>query len=154
MNSTTKRDATSVMVALLPTNTEWTNLDLPHLTLVYAGKVADLKTQDYNKLSKQVSDLAGMARPLGLKVVSRELFGDGEEQVEAFRLRPTYALWAMRRFVQDWNRSEYPFNPHVTIGPPGTYVENVPRYLRFTKIMLAWGTDQLVFSLNGGDYPT
>jgi hypothetical protein len=33
----------SVMVALLPTTTYWCHQELPHVTLIYAGQIPDLK---------------------------------------------------------------------------------------------------------------
>ena len=137
----------SVMIALLPSNSEWTEVKLPHLTLVYAGEVDSLKKTDFNELAKDASMLSALSRPVGLRVVSKEQFGRGTELVEALRLQPSPELWSMRRAVERWNASEYPFNPHVTIGPPGTQVQDVPRYIHFNRMLLAWGGDHLYFTL-------
>lgn len=136
----------SVMIALLPTNTDWSYVDLPHLTLVYAGLKEDLPATSFNELAKDAAMLALLSSPIGLRVKSREQFGS-EEIVDAFRLEPSSQLWAMRRAVESWNASEHPFNPHVTIGPIGSVVEEVPRYIRFDRILAAWGDEHITFLL-------
>lgn len=137
----------SVMVGLLPTSSDWSTLELPHLTLVYAGLKKDLKPTAFNDLAKDTAMLASLSSSIGLKVMSRERFGDAND-VEVFKLQPSMELWAMRRAVEAWNKSEYSFSPHVTIGPVGTIVEEVPRYIRFDRIMLGWGDDKLTFRFN------
>ncbi len=42
----------SVMVALLPTTSEWCHIELPHMTLVYAGEKKNLKATAFNDLAK------------------------------------------------------------------------------------------------------
>lgn len=134
----------SVMVALLPIDTDWSYLELPHLTLVYAGLKKNLKPSAFNELAKDVAMLASLTHSIGLKVMSRDTFGDAND-VDVFRLQPSTELWAMRRAVEKWNKSEYDFNPHVTIGPAGSFVELVPRYIRFNRIMFSWGDENLTF---------
>lgn len=144
-------DVDGIMVALLPIVSDWCTLDLPHLTLVYAGVIGDHKPTDFNELAKDVSMLACLSDPLTLMVTGRETFGEiDDDTVDVFRLRPTQQLLAMRRFVDDWNASEYDFKPHVTIGPAGTPVSNPPRYVAFNRLAVVWGTDSIVFSLTGG----
>lgn len=143
----------SVMIALLPITSEWCRIELPHLTLVYAGEVKDLKPTSFNELAKDASMLAALSNPLTLRVMGVEVFGDwGSEKVDVLRLQSTPELQAMRRAVERWNASEFPFRPHVTVGPTGTYVE-APRYVAFNRIMVAWGKESLVFSLNVGNSP-
>lgn len=141
----------SVMIALLPITTDWCKLDLPHMTLVYAGLVQDLKPSDYNAMAKDAASIAMMSNTISLDVVAREQFGnwstDPASAVDVFRLRFTSQLAAMRNFVEKWNASEFPFNPHVTIGPPGTPVEFPPTRLSFDRIICAWGPDVLTFRL-------
>jgi len=136
------------MIALLPDQADWTDLELPHLTLVYAGPKDDLKPTDFNELAKDACMLSLLTiESIALRVVSKQQYGRGSELVEAFKLQPTHKLWAMRRTVEKWNKSEYPFDPHVTIGPLGTDVQDAPSYIRFTKILAAWGDQRLVFGL-------
>lgn len=144
-------DADGVMIALLPIVSDWCKLDLPHLTLVYAGKMSDLKPTDFNEMAKDASMLACLSKPITLMVAGREAFGDpGDDPVDVFRLRPSQQVLAMRRFVDDWNASEYDFSPHVTIGPVGTLVDMVPRYIAFDRIAVVWGPDSITFNLNDG----
>lgn len=146
-----------VMIALLPTSSDWTKLDLPHLTLVYAGAKTDLKPTDFNNLAKDAASLAALSNTIRLTVVGPEPFGPPGDQVNAFRLNPTTQLWAMRRFVEKWNKSEYPFSPHVTIGPLNpaqsispSYVQEVPYSIAFDRVYLGWGDDSLTFYMNSG----
>lgn len=143
----------SAMIALLPMTTDWCRLDLPHMTLVYAGETKDLGATAHNELAKDACSLATLSRPLTLEVLTQEQFGNWsdkpEDMVDIYRLRPTQELMAMRKFVEKWNASEHPFNPHVTIGPVGEarpFIER-PRMLAFDRICVGWGTDYLTFSM-------
>lgn len=140
----------SVMVALLPITTDWCNIDLPHLTLVYAGEIKDLKPTDFNDISKDVASLAMLSTPITTQVLGVEEFGDEDERVDVLKVRPTSELLAMRQFVEDWNASEYPFTPHCTIGPPGSLKGMMPSYLAFNKILVQWGKESLTFWLKQG----
>lgn len=142
----------SVMMALLPMTTEWCNIALPHMTLVYAGEIKDLKETDFNSMAKDAASIAMLASPITLQVLGVEPFGDGVERVDALNLRPNSALMAMRNFVEHWNASNYPFNPHATIGPPGSLNGMCPPYLAFDRIAVSWGSDMLTFWLNKGSY--
>jgi hypothetical protein len=145
-------DLDGVMIALLPIVADWCTMDLPYLTLVYAGKISDLKPTDFNDMAKAASMLACLSDPITMMVMGRETFGDPDEDpVDVYRLRPSQQLMAMREFVKDWNASDYPFNPHVTIGPVGTPVDYTPRYVAFDRIAVVWGTDIIVFNLNDND---
>lgn len=135
-----------VMIALLPSNAEWCKVEPPHMTLVYAGVKSDLDTNAFGELAKDTAMLASLSRPVGLRVLAKEPFGANGE-VDAFRLQPTTELWAMRRAVEKWNKSEHPFNPHVTIGPTGTFVETVPPGIYFDRLYLGWGDESLTFWL-------
>lgn len=136
----------SVMIAYLPVNSDWCKLELPHLTLVYAGLKSDLSPGDFNALAKDAASLAQLTSPFVLHATGLDVFGD-EEKVDVLRFRSTPELLATRYFVEDWNVSEHPFNPHVTIGPVGSPVENVPRAVAFDRILVAWGDDHLTFWL-------
>jgi 2'-5' RNA ligase len=136
----------SVMLALLPTTSDWCNIELPHLTLVYAGLKSDLKPSDFNELAKDAAMLAMLTSPLYLKVMAKETFGPNRD-TDVFTLMPTPELWSMRRAVEKWNASQFAFNPHVTIGPTGTFVESVPRAIGFDRLLVAWGDDKITFWL-------
>lgn len=148
-------DADKVMIALLPIVSDWCTLDLPHLTLVYAGKITDLKPTDFNEMSKAASMASCLADPITLQVMGRETFGDEDptsDPVDVFRLRTSQELLALRSFFDDWDASDYPdYKPHVTIGPVGTPVDMTPRYVAFDRLAVVWGTDAIVFNLNDGD---
>ena len=136
----------SVMIALLPTTSEWCKIELPHMTLVYAGEKKDLRANAFNELAKDAASIAMMQGPLHLRVTQVDVFGD-EDKVNVLKLQPSSELLAMRRFVERWNKSAYPFNPHCTIGPVQPFVADTPRYVGFDRIMVGWGEDQLVFWL-------
>lgn len=146
-----------VMIALLPITTDWCKLDLPHMTLVYAGVVEDMKPVDFNELAKDAASIAMLSGYLQLRVQGIEVFGD-TEKVNVLKLQPSSELWAMRRAVESWNASEFPFNPHCTIGPVGGPVEYTPSVLGFDRIMASFGEESLTFWLKGcgrssGTYP-
>lgn len=139
----------SVMIALLPITSDWCKIELPHLTLVYCGEMPDLSLSAINELAKDASMLAMLSRPITLKVMGPELFGNwGNGQVDVLRLQNSPELWSMRRAVEKWNASEFPFNPHVTVGPPGTVSTDYPRYLAFNRILVGWGEEKLTFSMD------
>lgn len=138
----------SVMVALLPVTTDWCKIELPHLTLVYAGEIKDLDPEDYNKLGKDASSLAMMTRPITLSVTGVEVFGE-EDKVDVLRFRPTPELEAMRHVMESWNASEFPFRPHATMGPVGTrmLIPFIPESVTFDRIAVHWGETCLTFWL-------
>lgn len=143
----------SAMIALLPITTDWCRIELPHMTLIYAGETKDLPMTAHTDLVKDANALALLSSPLTLEVLSQEQFGNWsdkpEDMVDVYRLRPTQELWAMRKFVEKWNASEHDFNPHVTIGPVGQapmYTER-PRMLAFDRICVGWGKDYLTFNM-------
>ncbi len=137
----------SVMIALLPITSDWCRIELPHLTLVYVGTTNELKSTVFNELAKDAASIAMLSNTIMLKVLGTEIFGD-EDKVDALHLQPSPELLAMRRTVERWNGSEYPFNPHVTIGPTGSFNSSpTPSYLAFNRIMVGWGKESLTFWL-------
>jgi hypothetical protein len=90
--------------------------------------------------------------PFYLRVVATEVFGPDAERVNVLRFQPTTELWAMRRFVEEWNKSEYPFSPHATIGPAGIgpAIDRVPDVVGFNRVYVAWGEENLTFNLTNG----
>lgn len=136
----------SAMIALLPINSDWCKQELPHLTLVYAGKIQDFRPNAFNDLAKDTAALAMMCKTITLRAMGLDVFGD-EKKVDVIRLRNTPELMAMRRPVEIWNASEYPFNPHVTIGPVGELLEGYPGYIAFDRIMVTFGSESMTFRL-------
>jgi len=134
------------MIALLPINSDWSKLDLPHMTLAYAGKIADLGPTMFNEMAKAVSSIAMMSPPITVRVMGPDIFGD-EEKVDVLRLQPTQEVMAMREMVKQYDVSDHSFRPHVTIGPMGSFVQNVPSYIAFDRIYVGWGDRGVSFWL-------
>lgn len=142
-------DATGIMIALLPITSDWCQIDLPHMTLVYAGTIDKHNPGDFNEIAKDAASLAMLSDTIYLKTTGLDIFGDDTEKVNVIKLQPTPELWAMRRFVEKWNQSEHPFNPHCTIGPLGCPLPAyTPPALAFDRVMVGWGTDQLTFRMD------
>lgn len=141
--------ATGVMIALLPIVSDWCKIELPHMTLVYCGTTDSLKPTDFNELAKDASMLAAMNPPLTLRVQGVKKFGDDNDAVLALDVQPSPQLWAMRRAVEEWNASEYGFDPHCTVGPLNTVMTYIPRAIAFDKLFVGWGEDNLTFQLTG-----
>lgn len=138
-----------IMVALLPISAEWTDVDLPHLTLVFCGKVEDRKPGEFNELAKDTASIAMLSSGfLSLETKGINTFGPPEELVDAISIRPNTKLIAMRRFLEKWNKSEYPdFKPHVTIGKHPMMTKPIPRRILFDKISVHWGGESISFWL-------
>lgn len=147
MDVTDAPESLGAMIAFLPTTAEWCNIDLPHMTLVYAGTIDKLPPSAFNDLAKDAASLAMLTRPFALTVRDVDVFGD-EEKVNVLRFRATPELLAARKFVYRWNASEHPFNPHATIGPADSFIEHKPGIVYFDRIMVGWGEEQIVFNLN------
>jgi 2'-5' RNA ligase len=141
----------SIMIALLPTSSEWCHIALPHLTLVFCGKISFYEKNPlaFNDMCKDACTIAMLGRPLTLPVTTREKFGNwGDGEVDVFRLGLTPELKAMRNIVEQWTQSEFDFNPHVTIGPVGSPVPDPPKYISFRRIGVFWGRKQeLTFNM-------
>lgn len=137
------------MIALLPITTEWCKIDLPHLTLVYAGAIADMNPTDFNELAKDASSIAMLSGSIQLRSLGVEVFGD-TDKVNVLKFQPSSELWAMRRAVESWDTGEFPiFKPHCTVGPVGAPVEFTPSAVAFDRIMAAFGGETLTFWLKG-----
>jgi 2'-5' RNA ligase len=115
----------------------WCHISPPHLTLVYAGIASELPASAYSDLGKDVLDLARRYLPQTLNVLSIEEFGS-DTKVDALSFEATPDLLEMREFVEHWSRSEFPFNPHATIGPVGSAQGNIPAMVTFDRIALLW----------------
>lgn len=141
-----------VMIAFLPTNGSFVLQDLPHMTLVYIGKVDDQSPTDLSELAKLTLTIARMTKPFDLKVTSLEVFGD-EEKVDVLTLFPTPELLTARSLAGAWDEGKHDFNPHVTIGPEGSAGKiSLPTHLFFNRICLTWGERVLSFSLYDSPY--
>lgn len=139
-----------VMVALLPINSDWCQIDMPHMTLVYAGTTDDVDAPGLNDLAKDAASLAMLSGPQYLRVTGVKVFGDGTDadpQVNVLTLLPSPELWAMRRALEQWNASEFPFTPHCTVGPLGSTVMNRPDYIAFDRMCVAYGDEYMTFWL-------
>lgn len=138
----------SVMLALLPTTSEWCQIDLPHMTLVYVGEIPDLKPTLHNELAKATLSLAMTCHPVTVSVLGRDVFGDNDQdQVEVLLLDPSPELIAMYNIVRLWDGGEHSFNPHVTVGPKGTVVKDVPSTITFDRVIVSWGDKDLVYKM-------
>lgn len=136
-----------VMIAFLPTTSNWCRLELPHMTLVYAGTKDELQPSDFNALAKDAASLAMLTNPFGADVTGVDVFGD-EERVNVLRFRLTPELQALRDYVERWNKSVHPFRPHATMGPVGeVFVDRVPDVVFFNRIMVGWGDESITFKL-------
>lgn len=138
-----------IMLAFLPSNAEWCKIELPHMTLVYAGTIDKRSLSDFSALAKDAATISMLLSPFILAVAGLSVFGD-EEKVDVLRFRPTPELLAARRIVDKWNASQHSFKPHATIGPAQAHIDvrDYPRMVRFDMLMVGWGDEQLTFNLN------
>lgn len=136
----------SVMMALLPTTSDWCKQPLPHMTLVYAGDKNDLSIGTKNEMAKAAMHLAMVNHLLTVPVIGVDSFGDNKDE-EVLTLEATPQLLAMRSIVQRWNASQWPFSPHVTCGPIGSVGGNIPSSISFDQIALVWGTEMMAFKM-------
>ena len=136
----------SAMIALLPVTTDWCRIQCPHMTLVYVGELKDLRPTVFNELAKEASAIATLAKPITLEVTGVEMFGEQSDTM-VLTLRANAELLAMRKVVEEWNGSQFPFNPHVTVGPASSHLEVTPKLLSFDRIMVGWGKEQITFNL-------
>lgn len=145
---------TSVIVALIPQDDSWCKIDPAHMTMVYVGETTDLKVNRFNELVKDVASIALLTNPIMAKVIGPDVMGN-DERVDVFRISPTPEILAIRRMLNEWNNGDFPdFEPHVTIGPEGSYSPEwssqsiaYPMYMLFDRIMLLWGKDRITFWL-------
>ena len=135
-----------VMVALLPVETQWCKLPLPHLTIVYAGLITNIQPYEKNELLKAALMVAKTTRPIELNVLSLTVFGDFDvltvdQTPTATQIRTTFSPWNASDF-RDWK-------PHVSAGPAGSFSGTMPHKLHFDRILVAWGDDHTVYPLQG-----
>ena len=159
------------MIAFLPANAPYVKQDFPHLTLVYAGPIADRDRSEFNQMGKDGISAARVTGSFSLSVTGVDTLGDAGEEVDALLLHPTPQLLVARKMVESWNKSEFTeFLPHVTIGPAGSaYADRMldnpdevnymnrrrnqlPSSIYFDRVAVCWGDDRLIFSLSTFDY--
>lgn len=137
----------SAMVALLPTTDWWCNIEIPHTTLVYVGKISSLPEGLHEELIKVSANLALLSPIINLKVSGIQTYGD-DEPVHVLTLIKSPEIVAMRSFLDDWDNGEFPdFSPHATIGPVGSLQQDPPIMLSFNRILVSWGEDNQTFRL-------
>lgn len=138
-----------VMLAYLPTNTDWCKQDLPHMTLVYCGTTDDLQPSDQNSLAKDCLSAARITGAFALPVTGVEVFGEAGQEVDVLTLYSSREVLLARQLVEKWNASQFKdFKAHATIGPKGSAAGTLPMVLFFDRLMLAWGDQQMIFPLN------
>lgn len=137
----------SVMIALVPTTSDWCKLQLPHMTLAYVGEIPDLAPTAHNDLLKAAITLASETDPLTLDVIGNDVFGEGEKMVDVLLLRPDAELMSIQRAVAPFDVSEHPFKPHVTVGPFGSIRDTTPDRITFYRILVSWGEDTASFPM-------
>lgn len=140
----------AVMIALLPTRTDWCQINYPHMTLVYAGQFPDMQDSQFNAIAKDALSLAMTTGPFRLPVTGVEIFGDDTDgKVNVLTLMPSAKLLTMRKFVEPWNGSSHKdFKPHATIGPATNPLpQDLPGMLFFDSISVSWGTVRLTWPL-------
>lgn len=157
----------SAMIAFLPSNGAWAKQDFPHMTLVYAGLIADRPMTEFNAMGKDAISAARTIGTFSLNVTGVETLGEQGEEVDALILYPTPQLLVARQMVESWNQSEFKdFLPHVSIGPAGSaYADQVPAFpddmslstrqqntlpsnIYFDRLAICWGDKKLIFNLD------
>ena len=139
----------SSMVALLPVETDWCRIELPHLTVVYLGNTFELPTSTKNELLKTVAAFSFDYGPLEIPTTGINVFGEAPDEVEVITLTKTKELSQMRDSVARWNASRYKdFKPHCTVGPIGSIVGNIPQKIVFDRVALFFGAEPIIHWLN------
>lgn len=152
------------MIAYLPANGSWCRQELPHMTLVYAGKTEGRPESDFNSLAKDAVSAARLTGAFYLEVTGVEVFGDDEDKVDVLTFYPTPQLLVARKKVEEWNASQFEdYKPHATIGPEGSASEmfdsyqdpfqkelrdGLPLRIYFNRIGAFWGQRSLIFNLS------
>lgn len=159
--------STTAMIAFLPANGSWAKQDFPHLTLVFAGEIADRPMTEFNDMGKDAISAARAIGSFSCNVTGVEQLGDAGEEVDALILYPTPQLLVARSMTEKWDQSGFPeFLPHVTIGPAGSaFAQQVqdntddinwrdrrrdilPSNIFFDRLAICWGDKRLLFSLD------
>lgn len=138
------------MIAFLPDDLyvgEASLPDFPHMTLVYAGVIQDRTPTEINDIAKDAISLSRLISSFSTPIMGLDVFGD-EERVRVLTLHTTPQLYAARKLVERWNKSQYKeFRPHITLGPEETVVSVVPQKIHFSRIAACWGETRLIVPL-------
>lgn len=147
---------TNIIVALIPQDSSWTKVETPHMTLVSIGNVEDLKVNRFNELAKDVASIAMLSNPIMAKVMGKDVMGT-DQRVDVLLIDPSPEILSIHRMLRDWDNGDFPsFEPHVTVGPEGSWNQNwdmstngmpMPMYITFDRIMILWGSEKLPFWL-------
>lgn len=160
--------STTAMIAFLPNNSLWAKQDFPHMTLVFAGEIADRPMSEFNDMGKDAISAARAIGSFSCNVTGVEQLGDSGEEVDALILYPTPQLLVARTMTEKWDQSGFPdFLPHVSIGPAGSaFAQQVtqnsmddanwrdrqrdmlPSSIFFDRLAICWGDKRLIFSLD------
>lgn len=162
--------STDLMIAYLPSDGTWCQQDLPHMTLVWGGPVADLPESQFNDLTKDAISAARITGSFSLPVTGIQQLGGGDtgnQAVDALIFYPTPQLLLARNLVQKWDSSGFStYLPHATIGPAGsaasmsvppnvwpdvnaqTQVKGLPTSLWFNRILICWGDKRIAFNIS------
>lgn len=117
-----------------------------HVTLVYAGKMAD--GPDVTGLRSIVKHLARTAAPFTAEIIGHDLFGDNSDEPVLLLDHPQFK--AMRSMLEHHNRSSYPtFIPHVAI-PTLEGIGRFPRQVTFDRLGLMLAGDRENYWLGSG----
>lgn len=136
------------MIALIPENFYLTNVEFPHCTLVYLGRVENKPHAKYRELLQVTSGLATITRSFRARVSGEDVFGPTQDRVKVLKLQLTPELYAMRSFVERFNESEYEeYLPHITVGPWNIELYDHPNAVRFDRLALCWGESKTFFRL-------
>lgn len=138
----------SSMIAFLPDQGDWCEQDLPHMTLVFTGEIDALSPLVKNILLKETFLLSASMDPFTLRVTGLEKFG-AEDKVDVYTLEKTKDLINARYHVSVYDKSEFDFSPHVTIGKhrADRTMKNAPKFLTFSNIVFSWGLEKIVYPL-------
>ena len=142
-----------VMVALLPIFSDGMQIDYPHLTLCYAGKKSDLPSSSLDQLAKATASFAVFCRPVTLRTLTKSVFGEGtldSPKVDVLQFHPNLDLAKMRSMVQEWDVSTFPFNPHMTLGPEGSWQGTPPSMVGFERVAFCVGNERQEFMMSRG----
>ena len=136
------------MIALIPESFYLTNIEFPHCTLVYLGRVEKQTHKRYLELLGITSGLATITRSFTAKAIGYDTFGPTEDRVKVLKLERNPELHALRSFVERFNKSEFKeFRPHITLGSWDTEVYEHPNAVRFNRLALCWGESRTFFRL-------
>jgi hypothetical protein len=124
----------------------------PHATIVWAGMLNEVEPYVVPELRSLVQFSSRFHQPFSAMVVGTDVFGQNEEQTHVLRIEAPQ-LYFLRNLFQQYNGSEYPFSPHVSVpSPPVKW----PETILFKRIALWLGdgrvepTERITYELGSG----